>query len=118
MAKVLFIYTITTGYDKADGSHAQTGFYLPEAAHPYHVLSSAGFSIDFATVDGSSSVVDQGSVEAFKDDAICTEWKGNFIKVGLHTPAITSTHDPSGRRSCVQEAVGSQAARLRRSFLP
>ncbi|KAK0486844.1 ThiJ/PfpI [Armillaria luteobubalina] len=45
----------------------QTGYYLPEAAHPYYTLAPH-VNIDFASPKGPNPPVDQGSVEAFKDD--------------------------------------------------
>ncbi|KAK0490908.1 ThiJ/PfpI [Armillaria novae-zelandiae] len=45
----------------------QTGYYLPEAAHPYYTLAPH-VSIDFASPKGPNPPVDQGSVQAFKDD--------------------------------------------------
>jgi len=44
-----------------------TGWYLPEAAHPYHVLSSHA-DIDFASLTGPNPPVDPESVKSFKDD--------------------------------------------------
>ncbi|KAI6047231.1 class I glutamine amidotransferase-like protein [Pisolithus marmoratus] len=61
--KVLFIFTSTdktlTGKD--------TGWYLPEAAHPYYVLSPH-FDIDFAAPKGSNPPLDPSSADLFKDD--------------------------------------------------
>jgi len=44
-----------------------TGWYLPEAAHPYYVFSPH-FPIDFAAPDGPNPPLDPKSVENFKDD--------------------------------------------------
>ncbi|KAI6110493.1 class I glutamine amidotransferase-like protein [Pisolithus croceorrhizus] len=61
--KVLFVFTSTnqtlTGKD--------TGWYLPEAAHPYYVLSPH-FDVDFAAPKGPNPPVDPASTELFKDD--------------------------------------------------
>lgn len=49
MKKVLFVLTS----HKQKGNTGQTtGFYLPEAAHPWHVLHSDGFEIDFVSPQG------------------------------------------------------------------
>ncbi|SJL01872.1 related to NonF protein, involved in nonactin biosynthesis [Armillaria ostoyae] len=63
MPSVLFVLT------SADTNlvGGQTGYYLPEAAHPYYTLAPH-VSIDFASPKGPNPPVDQGSVEAFKDD--------------------------------------------------
>ncbi|KAI0045988.1 class I glutamine amidotransferase-like protein [Auriscalpium vulgare] len=44
-----------------------TGWYLPEAAHPYYVLAPH-FDIDFAAPAGPNPPLDPASVENFKDD--------------------------------------------------
>ncbi|PAV20903.1 class I glutamine amidotransferase [Pyrrhoderma noxium] len=61
--KILFVFT---SCDKTLTGHS-TGWYLPEAAHPYYVLSKE-FEIDFASPNGPNPPIDQGSVELFKDD--------------------------------------------------
>ncbi|KAK0468241.1 ThiJ/PfpI [Desarmillaria tabescens] len=64
MPSVLFVLT------SADKNlvGGQTGYYLPEAAHPYYTLAPH-VSIDFASPKGPNPPVDKGSVEAFaKDD--------------------------------------------------
>ncbi|KZT29311.1 ThiJ/PfpI [Neolentinus lepideus HHB14362 ss-1] len=61
--RILFVFTscnkTVTG--------AQTGWYLPEAAHPYYTLSPH-FTIDFAAPLGANPPVDEDSVQMFKDD--------------------------------------------------
>ncbi|KAI0921680.1 hypothetical protein AcW1_004420 [Taiwanofungus camphoratus] len=63
MARILFVFTscnkTLTG--------AQTGWYLPEAAHPYYVLAPH-HTIDFAAPAGPNPPVDESSVQMFKDD--------------------------------------------------
>jgi putative intracellular protease/amidase/ketosteroid isomerase-like protein len=49
MAKILFILT---SHGQLGDSGRATGFYVPEAAHPHAVLTSAGHEIDFASVRG------------------------------------------------------------------
>ncbi|TEB30212.1 class I glutamine amidotransferase-like protein [Coprinellus micaceus] len=44
-----------------------TGWYLPEAAHPYYVLAPHA-TIDFASPAGPNPPLDHGSAEAFKGD--------------------------------------------------
>jgi len=49
MKKILFV--LTSHNRKGNTGHA-TGFYLPEAAHPWHVLHMDGFEIDFVSPQG------------------------------------------------------------------
>ncbi|KAI9635707.1 class I glutamine amidotransferase-like protein [Dioszegia hungarica] len=60
---ILFIFTSA---DKLLNG-APTGWYVPEAAHPYYALKPH-FNIDSASTKGGAAPVDQSSVENFKDD--------------------------------------------------
>ncbi|KAH9853675.1 class I glutamine amidotransferase-like protein [Lenzites betulinus] len=61
--RILFVFTSAN----KTLTGAQTGWYLPEGAHPYYVLSSK-YQIDFASPNGPNPPVDEGSVQNFKDD--------------------------------------------------
>ncbi|KAK7049575.1 hypothetical protein VNI00_005606 [Paramarasmius palmivorus] len=63
MPSILFVFTSA---DKTL-TGAQTGWYLPEAAHPYYVLAPH-FKIDFAAPKGANPPVDEGSVKMFAED--------------------------------------------------
>jgi len=63
MPSVLFVFT----FANKNLSGGQTGWYLPEAAHPYYVLSPHA-SIDFASPAGPNPPVDEQSVEMFAED--------------------------------------------------
>ncbi|KAJ7704808.1 ThiJ/PfpI, partial [Mycena rosella] len=52
---------------------APTGWYLPEAAHPYYVLSPHA-SIDFASPAGPNPPVDPESVKLYESDAECVKF--------------------------------------------
>ena len=45
-----------------------TGWYLPEAAHPYYELKKGGIPIVIASTNGGTPPVDQHSVDTFKDE--------------------------------------------------
>jgi len=60
---ILFVFTSAN----KTRSGAQTGWYLPEAAHPYYILSP-DHHIDFASPAGPNPPVDEGSVKAFAED--------------------------------------------------
>ncbi|KAI0663258.1 class I glutamine amidotransferase-like protein [Cubamyces menziesii] len=61
--RILFVFT---SVDKTL-TGAQTGWYLPEAAHPYYILAPK-YDIDFAAPKGANPPVDESSVQNFKDD--------------------------------------------------
>lgn len=47
--KILFVFTSN---DKLVNTDKKTGWYLPEAAHPYYVLKEAGFELVAASEKG------------------------------------------------------------------
>ncbi|KAI0677070.1 ThiJ/PfpI [Trametes maxima] len=107
--RILFVFTSVN----KTLTGAQTGWYLPEAAHPYNVLSPK-YEIDFASPKGANPPIDEGSVQAFKDDVkfiedpIVKEKLANAKKlsdvnvadydaifyVGGHGPVIDLATDP------------------------
>ncbi len=63
-----------TSHGQLGNTGRSTGFYLPEAAHPYHVFVSAGYSVDFVSPQGGTPPMDGVNREdpiqaAFLDDA-------------------------------------------------
>jgi putative intracellular protease/amidase len=73
--RVLMVFT---SVDKDSKGNA-TGWYLPEAAHPYDVFKAAGFAVTLASIKGGKAPVDPASVEAYKADASCV----SFLKSKL-----------------------------------
>jgi len=58
---------VLTSVDRfPDGS--ATGWYLPEAAHPYTKFKAAGLDVEFASITGTATC-DPNSVDASKEDA-------------------------------------------------
>ena len=92
------------------------GWYLPEAAHPYEVLSH-DFEIDFAAPAGPNPPVDPDSVKNFTDDQSVKFLRDDVVKdkfakakkltevdpkdyvaifyVGGHGPVIDLASDPN-----------------------
>lgn len=79
--KILFALT---SHDRKGSTGQPTGFYLPEAAHPWAVLRNAGFEIDFVSPKGGRPPMDGADLNdatnrMFLEDADVTQ------KIG-HTP--------------------------------
>ncbi|OCB90865.1 NIF-domain-containing protein [Sanghuangporus baumii] len=109
--KILFVFTSCS--QTLTGS--PTGWYLPEAAHPYEVLSHDA-EIDFAAPAGPNPPVDPGSVKNFTDDESVKFLRDDIVKekfanakkltdvnpndydaifyVGGHGPVIDLASDP------------------------
>eukprot|EP01083_Nonionella_stella_P155956 504485_1 len=71
------ILMVLTSNDKLGEHNEQTGWYLPEVAHPYDEFKAAGFSMDFASPNGGVAPVDEGSVTASAEDVSCTSFLAN-----------------------------------------
>merc|ERR1719201_269647 len=69
--KILMVFT---NHDQLGFTGAQTGWYLPEGAHPYKVFTEAGCDVTFASPKGGVAPVDTGSVDASKDDKTCMDF--------------------------------------------
>ena len=55
MKKILFVLT---SHDRKGDTGQPTGFYLPEAAHPWAILQADGFEIDFISPKGGRPPMD------------------------------------------------------------
>ncbi|MBO9204311.1 MULTISPECIES: antibiotic biosynthesis monooxygenase [Niastella] len=53
--KILFV---VTSHSQKGNTGEKTGFYLAEAAHPWEVLTNAGYEIDFVSPKGGKAPVD------------------------------------------------------------
>ncbi|MBS4095562.1 MAG: hypothetical protein KGZ83_01840 [Sulfuricella sp.] len=55
MKKILFVLT---SHDRKGNTGQPTGFYLPEAAHPWAILRADGYEIDFISPKGGRPPMD------------------------------------------------------------
>lgn len=56
------VLMVLTNHSKIEGTDIATGFFLPEAAHPYYRFKKAGFDIQFASPTGGSTTVAPSSI--------------------------------------------------------
>ncbi|KAI9850222.1 MAG: hypothetical protein M1838_005992 [Thelocarpon superellum] len=84
--KVLFILT---SHSKLGNSDKPTGWYLPEFAHPWHVLHPYT-DITVASPTGGEAPLDPGSVQAFKEDKVSTDFLNNQSDLWKKTVTIKS----------------------------
>lgn len=68
------ILMVLTSHNKLGETDTQTGWYLPEAAHPHYVFTEAGCTLTYASIKGGVAPLDEGSVEASKEDAGCQKY--------------------------------------------
>merc|ERR1712129_691930 len=64
------------------GEH-QTGWYLPEAAHPYNVFKEAGLEMTWASPKGGEAPLDPSSIDAYKEDKLCVDFRSNESQAAL-----------------------------------
>lgn len=69
MPSVLMVLTSVEKFP--DGS--PTGWYLPEAAHPYYKFKEAGYDVTWASI-GGTALCDPSSIDATKEDAECVKF--------------------------------------------
>ena len=58
--KILFVIT---SHSKVGNTGKDTGYYLSEVAHPWAVLTKAGFTVDYVSPKGGQSTVDGFDLE-------------------------------------------------------
>lgn len=62
------VLMVLTSNDKLGSTGEQTGWYLPEVAHPHKVFTDAGFQLTYASIKGGEAPLDVGSIEASQDE--------------------------------------------------
>lgn len=62
------ILIVVTSHEQLGNTGKQTGYYLSEVSHPWHVFTEAGFTVDFASPQGGNAPVDPKSLN--RDDPI------------------------------------------------
>ncbi|HMJ15803.1 MAG TPA: type 1 glutamine amidotransferase domain-containing protein, partial [Polyangiaceae bacterium] len=88
--RVLFI---VTSHDRKGDK--PSGFFLSEATHPHHVLSKAGYAIDFVSPKGGKAPVDPDSMD-LKDPINAAFWNDAALRGAIErtqTPGQVSAQD-------------------------
>lgn len=84
LKKILFV---VTSHDEKGNTGEKTGYYLGEVSHPWDVLHSAGYEIDFVSPQGGKAPVDAFDMK----DAINKKFWDN----DLYRNKIENTKKPS-----------------------
>jgi len=66
---------VYTSNDKLGNTGEKTGWYLPEAAHPYTVFKTAGYTITHASIQGGVAPLDESSLD-LSDAENKSFWEG------------------------------------------
>lgn len=80
--RVLFV---VTSHDKKGDTGQPTGFYFSEVAHPWEVLSNAGYEIDFVSPQGGKAPIEGFDLSdpvnrKFWEDFVCEHKVQNTMK--------------------------------------
>lgn len=87
--KVLFALS---SHEELGSTGESTGFYLSEAAHPWKVLTEAGYEVDFVSTKGGKPPVDGFDL----DDEINKEfWENSSVKSKIENTPTPSEINPS-----------------------
>lgn len=62
------VLMVLTSNDKLGETGEQTGWYLPEVAHPHWAFIEAGYELTYASIKGGVAPVDVESIEASPDE--------------------------------------------------
>ena len=73
------VLIVLTSNDDLGDSGQKTGWYLPEAAHPYNVFKAAGCTISWASPKGGEAPVDADSLD-MNDAGNKTFWENEETK--------------------------------------
>jgi len=87
MSKPNILFVLTSHKSLGD-TGKNTGWYLPEFAHPYHVLEPVA-NITVCSLHGGEAPLDEESYEAFKDEPISKEFFATKQHLWKKTPALT-----------------------------
>ncbi|UQA62620.1 type 1 glutamine amidotransferase domain-containing protein [Polyangium aurulentum] len=82
--KILFVLT---SHDRKGDQ--PSGYFLPEVTHPHHVLTGAGFSVEFVSPKGGKAPVDPDSLD-LRDPINAAFWNDTSLR-----HAVESTRKPS-----------------------
>jgi putative intracellular protease/amidase len=69
----LKVLIVLSSHGQLGSTERKTGWYLPEFAHPYYVLSP-DVQLTIASPKGGHAPLDPGSAEAFKNDPQCAKF--------------------------------------------
>lgn len=57
------VLMVLTNHAQIEGTDITTGYYLPEAAHPYSRFKRAGFDVLWASPNGGKTVITPASID-------------------------------------------------------
>lgn len=89
------ILMVVTNNSKLGSTGKQTGWYLPEVAHPFDVFTKGGYKVVYVSPLGGKAPCDEGSIEAFSKD----ESSVAFLKNKEQAAALEKTLKPSDVKS-------------------
>lgn len=90
------VLVVMTSHDQLGDTGKQTGWYLPEVAHPYNVFKKEGVEMVFASPKGGAAPLDEGSIEATKDDEEAQSFCSDPVTQALYANTVALKDvDPS-----------------------
>ncbi len=88
------VLLVLASHDQLGDTGKPTGYFLGEAAHPYEVLTKAGFTVDFASPKGGKAPVDGKSLK-FDDEINKRLWNDPAFQKGVAHTLNASDVDPT-----------------------
>ncbi|KAL2022914.1 hypothetical protein VTK56DRAFT_4445 [Thermocarpiscus australiensis] len=90
MAEAPKVLVVLTSHSKLGDTGKPTGWYLPELAHPYEVLTRQGFSLTLASPSGGPAPLDPSSVDAFANDPVSQDFLAKQKHLWENTAPLAS----------------------------
>lgn len=90
--RILFVLT---SHDRLGETGKSTGAFLSEVAHPYDVVTRAGYAVDFVSTRGGEVPFDPGSLQEL-DDISRRFWEDASIRARLRetpSPEVVAAED-------------------------
>ncbi len=91
---ILKALIVVTSHGKMGDTGKQTGYYLPEVAHPYAALIEKGIQVDVASPQGGKAPVDPKSID-LKDPINKAMWETKATRAKLDNTLKLSELDPA-----------------------
>src|SRR5688572_4194595 len=91
---ILKALIVVTSHGRLGDTGKQTGYYLPEVAHPYAALIEKGIQVDVASPQGGKAPVDPKSID-LKDPVTRAMWETQDSRAKLENTKKLSEIDPA-----------------------
>ncbi|KAB5572176.1 DJ-1/PfpI family protein [Coniochaeta sp. 2T2.1] len=84
------VLVILTSHSELGNTGKPTGWYLPELAHPYEILTASGVELTLVSPKGGDAPLDPDSVEMFKSDPVASSFLASKKSLWQNTAKLST----------------------------